>query len=139
MEPDLDGVLGEAEHAGRVVGGELLDVAEHQYRAVVVRQPADGFANPVSGLAPVERAVCGLAELLTFGDAVADLVELRKELLDRRLGPAPPRAQLHETGIDHDAVEPGRQARAAVKPLDRTEPREKPSWTASRASSSERR
>src|SRR5262245_41987209 len=59
VQANLDGVTGGTERGRRLVGVELLDVAEHEHGPVARRQTLDGPAHDSARLLSLEHAVAG--------------------------------------------------------------------------------
>src|SRR5262249_25167202 len=124
VQANLDGVAGGAEHGRRLVGVELIDVAQHEHGPVARRQALDGPADDSTRLPALEQAVAGYVPCRGRLAPASVVAKARQELFDRVLPAPTPAAELHERRVDDDAVQPRRQPRSAGEGVDRLECRE---------------
>src|SRR5262249_27341396 len=121
---NLDGVAGGAERGRRLVGVELLDVAEHEHGLIARRQTLDGPEHGATRLLSLEHAVAGHVPCRGRLAPASVVAKAGQEVLDRLLPPPTPAAELHERRVDDDALQPRRQPRSAGEGVDRLECRE---------------
>src|SRR5262245_18971436 len=123
-QANLDGVAGGAERGRRLVGVELLEVAQREHGPVARRQALDGPAYGGARLLPLEHPVAGHVPCRGRLAPASVVAKARQELFDRVLPAPTPAAELHERRVDDDAVQPRRQPRSAGNGANRLECRE---------------
>src|SRR5262245_62437505 len=124
VQANLDGVAGGAERGRRLVGVELLDVAEHEHGPIARRQTLDGPEHGATRLLSLEHAVAGHVPCRGRLAPASVVAKAGQEVLERLLPSPTPAAELHERRVDDDAVQPRRQPRSAGEGVDRLECRE---------------
>src|SRR6266540_1252571 len=124
MKTDLDCRAGQGENLGRLFRRELFDVPQDEHRPVRDGQIFDRRSNPFARLAGEERTLGGDRPLFNGRCMVPGLVEAREIVLDRSLRAAGGPAQLHQGGVDHDPMEPGRETASSTEAVEATERRE---------------
>ena len=115
MQADLDRVRRGAEHRRHLLGGQLFDVAQHQDHAIRLRQPRDRRAHEAARLRALQRCFRRLAPPDAGLDLMSVLQKARQILFDVLFRLATARAQLHQTGVDDDAMQPRREQRRRLE------------------------
>src|SRR5262245_22861947 len=121
MQAHLHRVDLDVEELRRLLGAETLDVAQQEHAAVDLGQAVDAPAHELPHLAALDGVRVVRPPGRAGVDAVAVRVEARQQVVDRLLRLAAARAELHQAGVDHDAVQPGREARAPLEATDAAE------------------
>src|SRR5262249_54807424 len=103
---------------------ELFDVAQEEDAAVVCRQAVDGVPDHRARLPALEQHVARRVPGGGRLGPVPVLVKARQQAVDRLLAAAAPPAELHECGVEDDAMEPCRQSRRPGERVDGTKGRE---------------
>src|SRR5262245_28021479 len=121
MQAHLHRVDLDVEELRRLLGAEALDVAQQEHAAVDLGPAVDAPAHELPHLAALDGVRVVRPPGRAGVDAVAIRVEARQQVVDRLLRLAAARAELHQAGVDHDAVQPGREARAPLEAADAAE------------------
>jgi hypothetical protein len=125
MEPNFHGIGGGFKQAGSFLSAQSFDVAKQQNGTKTFWELVDVPPDGIPGFVASQRLIGALGPRReTFG-VVAIGQKTWQQGLDRLFGPAPPRAQLHQRGVDHNAMQPRRHLRVAREPADASKSREK--------------
>ncbi len=112
MKPGLHGRRRDRQQRGRFSRVPLFEFSKSQDTLVGFGEGGDRVADVLREFMTFKLIVCAFR--------VARGKRGRREWIQALLGLSAPRAQLHQTGVDDDAMKPGRHLRLALKAIDRS-------------------
>ena len=107
-----------AEHLRDLFGPHSFDVAKDEHGSVIFGKPVDRRPDLVARLLPFEGLGRRGASVDGGVDGVAVGVELRQEVVDRRLRLPAATAQFHEGSADENTMQPGRKACVSLERIE---------------------